>query len=128
MDQLELASEHEVLCDAVTVCAGDDQRIGTDRVEVVSEIAFFEAEPLDAPFAHVYDGIGENVLNADGALVPGARWRAGALYVQRLTLDIPADSEGPYVVELGQWDPLRNVNVVFMPPDEEPTPFYLIEG
>ncbi len=53
MDHLELASEYEVLRDAVTVCAGDDQRIGMDRVEVFSQIAVFEAEPLDAPLSEI---------------------------------------------------------------------------
>lgn len=96
------------------------------RVERVDNPA--RVDWLFAPFVHVLDANGETVLNVDGVPVPGARWQVGALYVQRMVLDVPAGSEGPFVLEVGQWDPLREVNMVFWPPDEEPTPVYRIEG
>jgi hypothetical protein len=84
-------------------------------------------EWLFAPFVHVYDGARERVSIADGVPVPGGRWQVGALYIQQTPLDVPAESEGPYMLEVGQWDALRNVNVVFIPPEEEPTTVYRIE-
>lgn len=95
------------------------------RVDHLNDPA--RGESLFAPFVHLYDASNERVLVADGVLVPGERWQRGTVYIQRILLDVPSQSEPPYVLEVGQWDPLRNVNAVFTSNQFNPTVVYRIE-
>jgi 4-amino-4-deoxy-L-arabinose transferase-like glycosyltransferase len=72
---------------------------------------------LFGPFAHVYDSTGKRVAVASGAVVPGARWRQGDIHIQRLSVAVPPDASGPFTVQIGQYDGVHNLNVMFALPD-----------
>ena len=74
-----------------------------------------------APFAHIFDASGERVAVIDGEGLRGDSWRVGELHIHRMSLTLPADAEGPFSVQVGQFDGINAANVVFLPDGAEPT-------
>ncbi len=77
-------------------------------------------EWLAGPFVHVFDATGERIAIGDGEEVPGYRWRPGDLFIQRITIGLPDGIEMPLEIAIGLYDPIRNRNAMFTPPDGEP--------
>lgn len=76
-----------------------------------------------APFAHLIDGGGATVANADGIVIPALAWAAGDLMAQRMIIRVPDESAGPYVIRVGLFDSVRaqdngapGINAIFRVP------------
>ncbi len=76
-------------------------------------------ERIFAPFAQVNNENGERVVNVGGEGVPGYEWRVGDLHVYRMTFDVPLVP--PFTLLVGQYDGLHNANIIFTPPNREPS-------
>jgi 4-amino-4-deoxy-L-arabinose transferase-like glycosyltransferase len=70
-----------------------------------------------APFVHIFDTTGKRVAIGGGVAVPGLQWRLGDIHIQRMTVAIPADAVGPFTVQVGQYDGVLNLNVLFTQAD-----------
>jgi hypothetical protein len=70
-----------------------------------------------APFVHVFDSTGKRVAIGGGVAVPGLQWRLGDIQIQRMTVAIPADAVGPFTAQVGQYDGVQNLNVIFTQAD-----------
>jgi hypothetical protein len=66
-----------------------------------------------SPFVHVFDSTGKRVAIGGGVAVPGLQWRLGDIHIQRMTVAIPADAVGPFTAQVGQYDGVLNLNVIF---------------
>lgn len=96
--------------------AGDDYLLTTVwRVDAIGDEV---ANRLFAPFAHLFNTAGERILITDSPPVPGPVWRVGDIHVHAMPFTAP---ETPFTVLVGQFDGGNNANVVFFPPDSEPT-------
>ncbi|MEQ8677004.1 MAG: hypothetical protein RIC84_27570 [Aggregatilineales bacterium] len=96
----------------------DDGEVALDTVWRVDFVADEVPERLFAPFVHVFNEAGERTLIVDGQPVPGPLWEVGDVHVHRFRFSPP---ERPYSLLIGQFDGGNNANVIFFPPDTEPT-------
>ncbi len=68
------------------------------------------------PYAHVSDADSAQVVNTGGAVIPGVMWKLDDLMLHRFSFDIPADAQGPLVLDVGLYDSVRGVNAIFETP------------
>ncbi len=78
---------------------------------------------LFAPFAHVFDAQGSDLVNVGGLAVPGDAYRLGDVYRYQMTLpDLPT---GEYTLALSLYDGVHGgLTATFLPPGEDPRPYY----
>lgn len=65
------------------------------------------------PYIHVFDGADNRILIADGEPLPLTTWQEGDWLVQEMSISLPADSTGPYGLNVGIVDGGRMVNAIF---------------
>jgi len=131
-DVLPLANGYVafVAVDAVTPAAGPTSDIGWQaggvladvdenvlRVQSTWSVAAVPAGSAGwyfAPFYHLVDGAGDEILTF-GEHGAGARtWRVGDIYVDVTEIELPAGlPPGTYRLEYGLWDPNRDVRARF---------------
>ena len=95
----------------------DPQTASLLTVWRVDAIAPEVLEHIYAPFLHVYNG-DERLLNINGEGLPGYQWSVGDLHIQQMTFTMP---ETYTRLLVGQYDGLHNANIIFLPPDADPT-------
>lgn len=71
-----------------------------------------------APYAHLFDSDGQRIFIADGVLAPTGSWHQGDWMIQEMTIAVPADSSGPYAINVGLFDSNRMINAIFTFPDD----------
>lgn len=89
------------------------------RVDFVAQEVY---ERIFSPFLHVYDGE-ERIINTDGRGLMGHLWHPGDIHVHQMTFTLPEGSPplDGLTLLVGQYDGVHNANVIFMPPDDEPS-------
>ena len=80
---------------------------------------------LYAPYAHVVDGAGRLAANAGAPGLPGYYYRAGDVFLSRLSL--PALPPGHYFLDLGMYDGLHGLSLNLRSPDGAATDHYRAE-
>lgn len=65
------------------------------------------------PYAHLFDANGNRIAIIDGDALPMTTWQVGDWFVQEMRITIPADSVGPYKLNVGIFDGGRLVNAIF---------------
>ncbi len=83
----------------------------------VDDLQVERGQWLFGPFVHVYDAAEQRITIANGAVVPGSRWRLGDIHIQRIVLNIPGSVRGPFTLQIGQYDGVHNANALFALPD-----------
>jgi 4-amino-4-deoxy-L-arabinose transferase-like glycosyltransferase len=84
-------------------------------------------ERIFAPFLHVHEG-DRGIVNISGEGLMGFLWHPGDLHIHRMTFTLPEDASPPLTLRVGQYDGLHNANVIFTPPDGEPTTVIELPG
>jgi 4-amino-4-deoxy-L-arabinose transferase-like glycosyltransferase len=74
-----------------------------------------------APFVHVYDDHGERVQIVDGRPIPGTQFSEGDLHVHRMQFELDGDVRD-YRLQVGQYDGLANMNIIWITSDGEYVP------
>jgi hypothetical protein len=65
------------------------------------------------PYVHLYDRSSTRLLVADSQPISALTWAPGDLLIHRIAFTVPADSSGPYAVNVGLYDSVRAVNAIF---------------
>jgi hypothetical protein len=71
------------------------------------------------PFVHTLDGSGERISNESTIFIPPSQWRQGFLMISSLEVHLPSNSEGPYQMLTGVFDPNRMVDAIFRIPQAD---------
>jgi hypothetical protein len=74
-----------------------------------------------APFVHVYDDHDERVQIVDGRPIPGTQFSEGDLHVHRMQFELDGDVRD-YRLQVGQYDGLANMNIIWITSDGEYVP------
>jgi len=106
---------------------GYDLEQGDNRLAVITywQVERIPTDPTRGvwhyqPFHHLLDPEGRQLQNPSGWGMPGYLWRIGDIYVERTELIFPGDaSQRPIRLELGLFDPNRNVRARFLLPTGE---------
>ena len=82
---------------------------------------------LYGPYAHLNTSEGIILVNADAPGIEGYYYRLNDIYIQPISLPIPADAQaGEYQLELGLYDGVHQAGTTFFPPGGVPQPFYTV--
>jgi hypothetical protein len=80
---------------------------------------------LYGPYLHLNAPDGAIVVNSSAPGIEGNYHRLGDLYIQPISVPIPADTRpGPYQLELGLYDGIHQAGTTFFPLGGIPQPFY----
>lgn len=117
-DVTEIPSQQGITLVDWSLTELENGEVELDTVWRVDFVAEDVPNHLFAPFVHVFNEADERVLIVDGQPVPGPLWFVGDLHIHRFRFTPPSR---PYSLLMGQYDGGNNTNVIFFPPDEEPT-------
>ncbi len=79
-----------------------------------------------APYAHLFTGNGQKIIS-DGVLVPSGTWDVGDWMIQELSIEVPPDSIGPYSINIGLYDSVRQTNASFYFPSADGETIWTID-
>lgn len=71
------------------------------------------------PYAHLINAAGQQIAVIDGDALPMTTWQVGDWLVQEMRISVPADSTGPYTLNVGIVDGGRMVNAIFNYPQND---------